>query len=47
MEKMITIYRDQPKLGDADAVAQSLTVCERRLQELGNELEKFKVRMEF
>ncbi len=43
MEKMQTIYKEQPKLGDSDAVAQSLSVCERRLQELGNELEKYKV----
>ena len=43
MEKMKGIYTDNPSLGDANAVAQSLDVCNRRLDELGGELEKFKV----
>ena len=43
MEKMQTIYTDNPKLGDPNAVAQSLEVCQRRIDELGAELEKFKV----
>lgn len=44
MEKMQTIYKDNPKLGDPDAVAKSLEVANRRLGELGQELEKYKVR---
>lgn len=43
MEKMQTIYTDNPKLGDPNAVAQSLEVCQRRMEELGVELDKYKV----
>ena len=43
MEKMQTIYTDNPKLGDPNTVAQSLDICQRRIEELGAELEKFKV----
>lgn len=42
MEKMQTIYTDNPKLGDPNAVAQSLEVCQRRMEELGVELDKYK-----
>ena len=43
MEKMHTIYTDNPKLGDPNAVAQSLDVCQRRIEELGREMDKYKV----
>ena len=40
---MQTIYTDNPKLGDAQAVEQSLVICQRRIEELGNEMERYKV----
>lgn len=43
MEKMKSIYSDNPSLGDVNVVTQSLVVCQRRIDELEVELEKFKV----
>ena len=43
MEKMHAIYTDNPSLGDVNVVSQSLDVCQRRIDELGVELDKFKV----
>ena len=44
MEKMQSIYSQNPSLGDAKAVAQSLEQTNGKIVELTQELEKFKVR---
>ena len=45
MEKMHTVYTDNPKLGDAQAVTQSLEQSELNIQKLNTEKEKFQVRI--
>ena len=43
MEKMHSIYSQNPQLGDAKAVAASLEHTNGKLADLNSELDKFKV----
>jgi hypothetical protein len=43
MEKMQTIYAQNPKLGDPNAIAQSLEQNSVKINEIQAELDKFKV----